>query len=349
MKLRRAVEQLRHDIAMREVLQKIAGQTSEASGVPGEMLIRKHVENVQREPGAADVEAQEGLDLRRRFAQLPLPEEPRKEVDRELERLERTPSASPEHGMIQTYLDWMLKLPWEKKTGADIDCGHARQVLDEDHHDLAPVKERIVDYLAVRRLRMERGVDTIPEDAATREPILCFVGPPGVGKTSLAQSIARALSRKLARVALGGIYDEAEIRGHRRTYIGAMPGRILQALVRAGASDPVFMLDEVDKVGVGFHGDPQRRVAGSARPGSKSRLRRQLPRRPLRLVGRSLRLHGEHPGHHCRTAARPHGAHLHERLHGQRRSSSSPVDISSPRPSPRTVCGPMKSRSTMRR
>ena len=157
--------------------------------------------------------------------------------------------------MIRTYLDWVAKLPWGRVTGGPIDIVRARQRLDQDHHHLHKVKDRVVEDLAVRRLRAERGVAAGGE-GQTREPILCFVGPPGVGKTSLGQSIARALGRSFARVALGGIHDEAEIRGHRRTYIGAMPGRILQALARCGSSDPVFMLDEIDKLGVGFHGDP---------------------------------------------------------------------------------------------
>ena len=186
---------------------------------------------------------------------LDLPEDARKEVDRELDRLDRTPPASPEHGMIRTYLDWVAKMPWGKMTGGPIDIVRARQSLDQDHHHLHKVKDRVVEDLAVRRLRAERGV-VAGDEGGTREPILCFVGPPGVGKTSLGQSIARALGRNFARVALGGIHDEAEIRGHRRTYIGAMPGRILQALSRGGACDPVFMLDEIDKLGVGFHGDP---------------------------------------------------------------------------------------------
>jgi ATP-dependent Lon protease len=256
-KLRRMIEQLQHDIAVRELMQKIARDTSaEMSRTERELLLRKQMETIQRELGEAEPEQVEARDLRTQIKELPLAEEARKEVDRELERLERTPTASPEHGMIRTYLDWVLKLPWGRVTGAPIDVVRAREVLDADHYDLERVKDRIVEYLAVRRLRADRGVEAVGEEAGAREPILCFVGPPGVGKTSLGQSIARSLSRKFARVALGGIHDEAEIRGHRRTYIGAMPGRILQALARAGAADPVFMLDEVDKLGVGFHGDP---------------------------------------------------------------------------------------------
>jgi ATP-dependent Lon protease len=256
-KLRRLVDHLQHDIAVRELMQKIARDTTaQISSAEREALLRRQMEAIQRELGEAEPEQAEARDLRSQIGRLPLPEEARKEVDRELDRLERTPTASPEHGMIRTYLDWILKLPWGRSTGRPIDVVKAREVLDADHYDLTRVKDRIVEYLAVKRLRTDRGVEAGGDEVGAREPILCFVGPPGVGKTSLGHSIAHALSRKFARVALGGIHDEAEIRGHRRTYIGAMPGRILQALSRAGAADPVFVLDEVDKLGVGFHGDP---------------------------------------------------------------------------------------------
>ena len=256
-KLRRMIEHLQHDIAVRELMRRIAAETTaEAQKNDREVSLRRQIETIQRELGEAEPEQNEARALKGQISDLPLPEQARKEIDREVERLERTPAASPEHGMIRTYLDWVLKLPWGRTTGVTIDVVRARAVLDADHYDLTAVKDRIVEYLAVRRLRADRNLDATGEDAGTREPILCFVGPPGVGKTSLGQSIARALSRRFARVALGGIHDEAEIRGHRRTYIGAMPGRILQAVARAAAIDPVFMLDEIDKLGVGFHGDP---------------------------------------------------------------------------------------------
>jgi ATP-dependent Lon protease len=249
-KLRRLIEHLQQDIAVRESMRKIASETPPEVAPPDDVVPR-------RREGAAvpHAEAADGRGLRGQMAALSLPEDARREVDRELDRLDRTPPASPEHGMIRTYLDWVAKMPWGRVTGGPIDIVRARQRLDQDHHHLHKVKDRVVEDLAVRRLRAERGVAP-DEEGTAREPILCFVGPPGVGKTSLGQSIARALGRNFARVALGGIHDEAEIRGHRRTYIGAMPGRILQALSRCGSSDPVFMLDEIDKLGVGFHGDP---------------------------------------------------------------------------------------------
>ena len=264
-KLRQLNENLRHDIAVRQLMHRIANDSSaprpadpaeKPQAEEGEAALRKELESTLREIDGADHESAETRDLRGSLGKLPLPSDARKEIDRELARLERTPTSSPEHGMIRTYLDWVLKLPWAKVTGGEIDVTLARAVLDRDHYDLRSVKDRITEYLAVRRLRAQRGTPAEGEDGRAREPLLCFVGPPGVGKTSLGQSIARALGRKFARIAFGGIHDEAEIRGHRRTYIGAMPGRILQALARCGAADPVLLLDEVDKLGVGFHGDP---------------------------------------------------------------------------------------------
>ncbi|HTB74177.1 MAG TPA: endopeptidase La [Polyangiaceae bacterium] len=252
-KLRRLIEHLQQDIAVREAMRKIAADAP-CEPMPPEEVPARRRDGPMREL-APEREAGDGRGLRAQMSALALSDDARKEVDRELDRLDRTPPASPEHGMIRTYLDWIVKLPWGRVTGGPIDIVRARQRLDQDHHHLHKVKDRVVEDLAVRRLRAERGV-VAEEEGATREPILCFVGPPGVGKTSLGQSIARALGRNFARVALGGIHDEAEIRGHRRTYIGAMPGRIIQALARCGSSDPVFMLDEIDKLGVGYHGDP---------------------------------------------------------------------------------------------
>jgi ATP-dependent Lon protease len=263
-KLRATVAHLEHDIAIRELLQRVARQAATRSSPE----LRRAGE-LGRPDGtltnAKCMEPPESHDARRRLRHLPIPEVARKEVDREIARFERTPANSPESGMIATYLDWVAKMPWSEVARPPIDLTRARSVLDADHFGLSRIKERIIEYLAVRQLRASRaqtGAPRVPDEKSAdsrdgdRAPILCFVGPPGVGKTSLGQSIARALDRPFARVALGGVHDEAEIRGHRRTYVGAMPGRLLQALARCGASDPVFVLDEVDKLGVGFHGDP---------------------------------------------------------------------------------------------
>src|SRR5262249_44787944 len=182
-------------------------------------------------------------DLRKRIADAHLPEAVAKVAEREIERLERMTPASPEYQMIRTYVDWVLDIPWSNVTEDRLDPVAARAVLDEDHYDLDKVKDRIIEYLAVQKLKRQR--DSGAEAGAIKGPILCFVGPPGVGKTSLGQSIARAMNRKFVRLSLGGVRDEAEIRGHRRTYIGAIPGRIVQALKQAEAMNPVFMLDEI--------------------------------------------------------------------------------------------------------
>ena len=214
----------------------------EMSDAQRQYMLRQQMKAIQSELGEGEGESQE---LRQRVADAGLPEHVAAVAGREIDRLERMTPASPEYQMIRTYLDWILDVPWDKPTDDRLDPTEARKVLDEDHYDLDKVKERIVEYLAVRKLKGD-----------LKGPILCFVGPPGVGKTSLGQSIARAMNRKFVRISLGGVRDEAEIRGHRRTYIGSMPGRLVQALKGAGASNPVFMLDEIDKMSVGIQGDP---------------------------------------------------------------------------------------------
>ncbi len=210
-----------------------------------EYFLREQLKAIQAELGETDEQAAEVEDLRERIEAAGLPEDVMKAAERELGRLEKLPPAAAEHGVIRTYLEWLVELPWSVRTEDDLDIKHAREVLDEDHYDMEEIKDRILEYLAVRKLN--------PESPG---PILCFVGPPGVGKTSLGKSIARTLGREFERISVGGVRDEAEIRGHRRTYIGAMPGTIIRALRDAGTGNPVFMIDEIDKMGSDFRGDP---------------------------------------------------------------------------------------------
>ena len=210
-----------------------------------EAVLREQLATIQRELGEGEGESRELAELEKTIAEAKLPEEAASQARKELRRLQRMPEASAEYGMVRTYLDWLIELPWNVAPASPIDIAEARKILDADHYGLEKIKLRIIEYLAVRKLA-----------PAGKAPILCLVGPPGVGKTSLGQSIARAMGRKFVRVSLGGLHDEAEIRGHRRTYIGALPGNVIQAIRRAGARDCVMMLDEIDKMGSGIHGDP---------------------------------------------------------------------------------------------
>ena len=207
--------------------------------------------------------------------------------------------------MLRTWLDWMIQLPWSKLDDESIDIEKARRVLDEDHYGLDKIKRRIVEYLAVRKLNPQG-----------RSPILCFVGPPGVGKTSLGQSIARALGLKFARVSLGGVHDEAEIRGHRRTYIGALPGNIVQAMRKAGTRNPVLMLDEIDKLGAGIHGDPSSALLEVLDPEQNNTFRDNYLGLPFDLSKVHVHRHRQRARHDSRAAARSHGGHRAHRLHG---------------------------------
>ena len=235
---------LTREVSVLELKGKIESQAQqEMTDAQKQYYLRQQMKAIQAELGEG--EGDEIKDLRARVAAAALPEHVRTAANRELDRLARMGPASPEYQMIRTYMDWVLELPWETTTADRLDPLEARRVLDEDHYDLDKVKERIVEYLAVRKLKGDM-----------KGPILCFVGPPGVGKTSLGQSIARAMQRKFVRLSLGGVRDEAEVRGHRRTYIGSMPGRIAQALKQAGSANPVFMLDELDKITAGYQGDP---------------------------------------------------------------------------------------------
>jgi ATP-dependent Lon protease len=241
--------------------QKIQSDAREKMGkAQREYYLRQQLKAIREELGEAEETTEEAVEYAARIEKTPLPEEAKKEALRELKRLKIMAPQAAEYAVIKTYLDWLLDLPWNVLSEDRLDINHARTVLDEDHYDLQEVKDRVIEFLAVRKLVRERGLGTKAGDdekaGEVMGAILCFVGPPGVGKTSLGQSIARALGRKFTRMSLGGMRDEAEIRGHRRTYIGAMPGRIIQAIKRAGTRNPVFMLDEVDKIGSDWRGDP---------------------------------------------------------------------------------------------
>src|SRR6266508_6748 len=237
---------LAHRIEVLKLTKQIGEQTQQSlSSQQREHILREQLRHIQKELGEGDEKSAEIADLREQIEKAGMPKEAEDQARKELKRLERMPEASPEYGMIRTYLDWLIELPWSKLSPDSIDVAEARRILDEDHYGLPKVKRRILEYLAVRKLNPEG-----------KSPILCFVGPPGVGKTSLGQSIARAMNRKFVRQSLGGVHDEADIRGHRRTYIGALPGNIIQGIRKAGTNNPVFMLDEIDKLGASFHGDP---------------------------------------------------------------------------------------------
>ena len=244
----------RKQITLLEVQQRIRAEVEDGTAKQQrEFYLRQQLRAIQKELGEDTDSLDDFEELRTRLAEVTLPEAARKEVDRELSRLQRISNSSPEHQVIRTYLEWMADLPWAKLSGETIDVAHTRAILDGDHYGLTKVKDRILEYLAVRR---RRSTQPVADGERSREPILALVGPPGVGKTSLGQSIAKALGRSFVRMSLGGVRDEAELRGFRRTYIGSAPGRIIQELRRAGSADPVILLDEIDKLGNDYRGDP---------------------------------------------------------------------------------------------
>ena len=237
---------LAQQIEVLRLSKQIGEQTQESlQGRQREHILREQLRQIQKELGEGEGSGAEITELREAIDKAKMPEEAEKQARKELARLERTPEASAEHSMIRSYIDWLIELPWSTLSEERIDIAEARRILDEDHYGLPKIKQRILEFLAVRKLKPDG-----------KSPILCFVGPPGVGKTSLGQSIARATGRKFVRLSLGGLHDEAEIRGHRRTYIGALPGNVIQAIRKTETRNPVMMLDEMDKLGQGFHGDP---------------------------------------------------------------------------------------------
>ena len=245
-RMKRVSELMSHRIEVLRLSRQIGEQTKETmEGRQREFLLREQLKTIQKELGEGDGRSEELAELKTRIAAAKMPPEVEAQAKKELARLERMPEGAAEYGMARAYLEWLTELPWSVETLRSIDIAEARRVLEEDHFGLTKVKRRILEYLAVQKLK-----------PGGKSPILCFVGPPGVGKTSLGQSIARALGRPFVRTSLGGVHDEAEIRGHRRTYIGALPGNIIQAIRKAGSRGAVMMLDEIDKMGAGIQGDP---------------------------------------------------------------------------------------------
>lgn len=245
-RLRRLTGLLKRQVQMQDLSSKIQGEvSSELTRAQREQFLRQQMEAIRRELGDSDEDLSEAGEMHERLESAKLPEAAAKEARRELDRMAQMHPSSPEYHVIRTFLDTILTMPWNESSEDRLDIRRAKRILDEDHYDLVKIKERILEFLAVRRLKKDM-----------RGPILCFVGPPGVGKTSLGKSIARTMDRKFIRVSLGGVHDEAEIRGHRRTYIGAMPGRVIQGLRKLGTNNPVFMLDEIDKLGSDYRGDP---------------------------------------------------------------------------------------------
>jgi len=272
-RLDRVIKLLAHRVEVLKITKDITEQTQAALGErQREAVLREQLRQLQKELGEGDSTSDELAELDGQIAQAAMPPPVEEHARKELQRLRRMNEASPEHGMVRSYLDWLVALPWSKVDPEDIDIERARQVLDEDHYGLDKVKRRILEYLAVRKLNPQG-----------RSAILCFVGPPGVGKTSLGQSIARALGLKFVRVSLGGVHDEAEIRGHRRTYIGALPGNIIQGLRKAATRNPVFMLDEIDKLSASFHGDPSSALLEVLDPEQNSTFRDNYIAQPFDL------------------------------------------------------------------
>jgi len=262
-RLRDVLRILNREMEVVELGTKIQSQVqSELDKGQREYFLRQQLKAIQEELGEGDEQQAELAELREQIEAKNLPEDVRKATDRELSRLEKLPSAAAEYGVIRTYLDWIISLPWNETSEDNLDLDHARGILDEDHYDLDKVKDRIIEYLAVSKLKIDLS-----------GPILCFVGPPGVGKTSLGQSIARTLGRKFVRISVGGVRDEAEIRGHRRTYIGAMPGTIIRSLRDAESKNPVLLIDEIDKMGADFRGDPASAMLEVLDPEQNSKFR----------------------------------------------------------------------------
>ena len=304
-RLKKVNELLTRELELSTMQARIQNQAKEEmSKTQRDYYLREQLKQIQQELGEGDERAEELGEVKKQIEKAKMPTEVKREADKQLRRLEQMHPESSEASLVRTYLDWLVELPWSKKTKDNLNIRKAKQVLDEDHYNLEKIKERILEYLAVNKLRRK-----------IKGPILCFVGPPGVGKTSLGRSIARALGRNFVRISLGGVRDEAEIRGHRRTYVGALPGRIVQGIKQAGSNNPVFMLDEIDKVGADFRGDPSAALLGSLGPGTESRVQRSLSEFTVRSLQRVIHLHGESARSDSGRSGGSHGSNSVVRLH----------------------------------
>ncbi len=322
-RLRKVRDFYRNQLALLQVQAKLRQEVQDsANKQQREFYLRQQMQAIRKELGEAGDEDAELDDLRAKLAEAALPEAARKEADREMSRLARMNNASPEHQMVRTYLEWLAELPWGKTTGSEIDVAYARQVLDQDHYGLEKIKERLLEYLAVKKRREELNDEA---DDRSREPILAFVGPPGVGKTSLGQSIARALGRSFVRMSLGGVRDEAELRGFRRTYIGSQPGRLIQELRRAGDIRPGDPARRDRQAGQRLSRRPGLGAARGARPRAEPHVHRSLPERALRPVQGAVYRDGQHLGHRAAGPARPYGSDRAERLHRGREGADRPA------------------------
>ena len=320
-RLRRLSEILARELEVVAIGSKIQSQVqSELDKGQREYFLRQQLKAIQEELGETDEVQAEVNELREQLDAIELPEDVASRSIASCRRLERLQPAMAEYGVIRTYLEWIAALPWDKSTEDNLDLEHARKVLDEDHYDIEQVKDRILEFLAVRQLKPD-----------ARGSILCFVGPPGVGKTSLGRSIARALGRKFERISVGGVRDEAEIRGHRRTYIGALPGVIIRALRDAGANNPLLMIDEIDKMGADFRGDPSSAMLEVLDPEQNHAFRDHYLDLPFDLSHVMFVTHGEHARHDPGTAARPDGGDPARRLH---RGGEAPDRQALPRAAP---------------
>ncbi len=311
-RLKRIHELLAKELELLTVQQEINTQArGEIDKSQREFYLRQQLKAIQQELGESSELSEEIQQLREKVAKSKMPKEVTEECERQLKKLERMHPDSAETATIRNYLDWMVALPWAVSTKDNLDLRRAKQTLDEDHTGLDKIKERILEYLAVRKIKGD-----------TKGPILCFVGPPGVGKTSLGKSIARALERKFVRLSLGGVHDEAEIRGHRRTYVGAMPGRIMQGIHQAGSNNPVFMMDEVDKIGADYRGDPSSALLEVLDPEQNSTFPRQLPGSFFRPIKGAVYHNGEPAGSHPACLSRPNGGDRALGLHRGRETGN---------------------------